>query len=471
MRNVLRAEYDQMLLLPACVEDWIAQEHPVRFIREVVAQTDLNALGIEQPNELEGGTCFDPSLLLSIWLYGYFRKVRSTRALERACREDLPFVWLSGNLKPDHNALWRFWNTNRQGLRRFFRHTVRLAMELDLVGFVVQAIDGTKLPALCAGRQSCSREHLERWLQRLEEQLAQLEAAMIQNHGEEVEPAVLPAAIQDKQRLRHQVQQALQKLEQDKSRRYCHPQEPEAVRVQVADGSNRFGYNAQASVDARAQVITAAQVEAQSNDLSLALPVEQLAFENSGRRSKQTMVDSGYCTLETIGQAEKLGLELYMPLLKAMEGGSDEPYHNSHFRYKADEDVVICPQGQELSFRKSRLRQGRQPVRIYRNGRACGRCEARALCTKARAGRAIDITGYEEAVERHRQRMSQPEARLHYRKRAAVVEPVFARIKQHGEFRRFTLRGLEGARTQWSMVCSGYNLQRIYAQWRRGAAA
>src|SRR6187431_3202174 len=97
MRNILRADYDQMLLLPASVEDWIGAQHPARFIREVVAQTPLAELGVQPPNEVEGGTCFGAELLLGVWLYGYFRKIRSTRALESACREDLGFVWLSGN--------------------------------------------------------------------------------------------------------------------------------------------------------------------------------------------------------------------------------------------------------------------------------------------------------------------------------------------------------------------------------------
>jgi transposase len=467
MRKLLQAEYDQMLLLPPSVEDWVGPEHAARFIREVVEQTDLRALGLKLPNEVEGGTCFGASLLLGVWLYGYFRKVRSTRALERACREDLAFVWLSGNHRPDHNALWRFWNTNREGLRGFFKHTVALAMEMDLVGFAVQAVDGTKLPAVCAARQSGNREYLQRLLERLEEQLAQQEAELVQSEESAAAPCEgLPEELQGKLTLRDKVRAALKTLE-GQGRRHVHPQEPEAVRLALAEGGNRFGYNAQVAVDARAQIITAHEVMAQSNDLNLALPMGQQACENTGRQSAQLMVDAGYCTAQTIGQAEAAGVCLLMPLPKAMEAPAHEPYHSSRFGHDESRDVVICPQGQTLPFRKQRLRHGSLKVRVYRNGKACHCCAAKAQCTRARAGRSIDITGYEAAVARHRERMRQPQAQHHYRRRAAVVEPVFARIKHHAQFRRFTLRGLDKARTQWALICSTANLQRLYTFWRQ----
>jgi transposase len=279
----------------------------------------------------------------------------------------------------------------------------------------------------------------------------------------------LPEPLHPKASLRHKVRQALERLE-EQERRYCHPQEPEAVRLNMPEGSNRFGYNAQLVVDDKAQIITAAEVVAQSNDLSLAMPMEQQSRDNTGASSRQLAIDSGYCTKATVSQAQARGLDLLMPLPKPMQGPASEPYHSSHFAYDEKRDVVICPQAQELSFKKERWRHG-QRVRQYRNGKACGACALRAQCTRARAGRSIDITGHEAALARHRERMKRPDAQGHYRRRAGVVEPVFARIKEHGEFRRFTLRGLQKVRVQWSMICSAANLKRLFSFWKQGLRA
>src|SRR4051812_41707138 len=137
--------------------------------------------------------------------------------------------------------------------------------------------------------------------------------------------------------------------------------------MNMPEGSNRFGYNAQVVVDDKAQIITAADLVAQSNDLSLAMPMEQQSRDNTGQSSRQLAVDGGYCTLATISEAHARGLDLLMPLPRPMQAPAEQPYHSSHFKYDKQRDVVICPQGQELSYRKERWRYGHK-VRQYRNG-------------------------------------------------------------------------------------------------------
>src|SRR5204863_6114765 len=112
---------------------------------------------------------------LQAWLYGYLRKVRSTRALENACREEMGFVWLTGNHQPDHNALCRFWHEHREGIRQLFRQSVQLALELNLVGLAVQALDGTKIAAAASGRGGFDLAHLQKLLARLDAQMAERE--------------------------------------------------------------------------------------------------------------------------------------------------------------------------------------------------------------------------------------------------------------------------------------------------------
>src|SRR5688572_21665261 len=129
MRRILRADFQEVHLLPAAVEDWLGAQHPARFIREFVESLDLSELGVTEPNPEEGGQCYASELLLSVWLYGYWRRVRTPRKLEDACRSDIGFIWLSGN----HHALWRFWNGNKLAVRNLFKKTVAVAIKLELV--------------------------------------------------------------------------------------------------------------------------------------------------------------------------------------------------------------------------------------------------------------------------------------------------------------------------------------------------
>ena len=113
MAQPITPDYGQQFLFPPALEDWVADDDPARFLREFVDQLDLPALGFAMPVAVEGRPPYHPSLLLKIWLYGYYHRIRSTRKLEIACREHLSLLWLTGLIQPDHNSLWRFWRDNR----------------------------------------------------------------------------------------------------------------------------------------------------------------------------------------------------------------------------------------------------------------------------------------------------------------------------------------------------------------------
>src|SRR5687768_9071462 len=85
-------DYGQQFLLPPALEDWVPKDHPARFLREFVDELDLRALGFAVPQSAEGRPPYAPSLLLKIWLFGYMTRVRSTRKLEAACRENLSLL-------------------------------------------------------------------------------------------------------------------------------------------------------------------------------------------------------------------------------------------------------------------------------------------------------------------------------------------------------------------------------------------
>ena len=303
MRQIIGAEYDQEFLLPPKVEDWVGPEHPARFVREFVWSQDWRKLGMDTVSREEGGPALDPRLLLSAWIYGYWQKIRSTRALERACREDMGFIWLTGNVRPDHNSLWRYWAARVEGLRQVFLQTVKVAMKLELVGMVVQAVDGTKLQAACNGHGSYNKQDLEKLLAELEKQLTEREKQIMQSSLEA--STMLPEALQEKQLLKARIQDAIKEIESGE-RKHVQPREPEAARMQC-EGRNRFAYNAQVVVDAKNQVILASEVTNEANDAKQLVRMVAQAQQASEPTPSAplTMADGGYANAQQLQSAQR----------------------------------------------------------------------------------------------------------------------------------------------------------------------
>ncbi len=143
----LTPDYSKTYMLPPTVEDWIAENHPARFIREFVDAINLEDYGFKGRKSEDGRPNYSNNMMLKIWLYSYYEKIYSSRQIERACRNQLPYIWLTTMHYPDHNTIWRFFKKHKGKLKKIFKHTVKVAVLNDMVGFVVQAVDGTKIKA------------------------------------------------------------------------------------------------------------------------------------------------------------------------------------------------------------------------------------------------------------------------------------------------------------------------------------
>src|SRR5262245_29548753 len=201
-----RADYRQQWLLPPAIEDWVGPDHPARFIREVVDALDLVALGFPQRVSFDGRPNYAADLLVKVWLYGYMNAIRSSRKLERAAREHMGVIWLTGNQAPDHNTLWRFWRDHRAPLRQVLKALSRMALRSGLIELVLHAVDGTKVVAQAAKAGVLTRE-------RLEKDLAVLDTA-IEEVMAEVDGNEARAGAGGGYRLPAQWQEAVQRREQ-----------------------------------------------------------------------------------------------------------------------------------------------------------------------------------------------------------------------------------------------------------------
>lgn len=156
------ADYGRTYLMPPALDDWIGPDHPARFVRSFVERFSSKEWQIEERRGGFGRPAYEEELLLKLWMYAYLRGIFSSRGVERACREMVPFMWLAGEHRPDHNTLRRFWTGHQRTIGRVFELGLDVSREMELVGLELQAVDGTKIQACGSPRSMTTREQLER---------------------------------------------------------------------------------------------------------------------------------------------------------------------------------------------------------------------------------------------------------------------------------------------------------------------
>ncbi len=464
----------QTWLFPPTLDELLPPDHPARFAAVFVDALDRDAwigLGIELDGEPVGAPAYHPRVLLSVWIYGFMTGVRSSRKLEGACRDQVPYLWLTGWQHPDHNTLWRFYQAHRQTMRQLFRRTVRTAVTVGLVDLAVQAVDGSKVAGNAAKDRTYDGEGLKRLLERTEAAIRDLEA---QNEtGGDPPPPHLPKELVRAERLQEQVKAALQRLAAEDGPERVNLTDPEAKLMKGRQGIVA-GYNLQAVVSpldvAGAQrpglLLTAMQTVMDEDDHAQLVPMLDLAEEMTGKRAGTTLADAGYHSGANVEACAKRSQVVVMP--EAQERAVKDPYHKEHFAYDADTDTYTCPKGQLLEFTGVKNRLGRAAVRVYRASKeVCRRCPAFGLCTRdQRQGRALEVGPHEGVLRLHRAWMATPEAKTAYRQRKELPEPVFGIIKEQMGARRFLLRGLANVQAEGMLLGTAFNLRTLWRVWR-----
>ena len=469
MSEPIHAQYEQLLLLPRNVEEWVGPQHVARFIRDFVDLLDLAALGFEVGGAGTGRPGDADELLLKVWLYGYLEKVRSSRRLEAACSERMGLIWLSGQQPPDHNTLWRFWQTHRGTLRQLFKQIVQLAAAADLVGVALHAVDGTKIAARASRHGVRSRATLAAVLTELDAAVDEVMAQVEATEAGAREGAVLPPEWQDTVRRRERLRELLGRLEAN-GQQSGQPSEPEA-RPMKTSGGTVPAYNAQLAVDAHSGLIVGQTVVTEPDDTYQLVRMIEQVETTLGQAAAQTVADAGYHAPAALAAAQARGYGVLVnesPQRAPAPGAPGTEYHAARFRYEVGRDVCICPRGEALAFAHSkRGRAHRGPVRVYR----CTRfrtCPVRWQCSRERGGRTVEIGAHHAVVVAQREARAVPANRARLRQRGAIVEGPIGIVKQVLEFRRWTVAGLENVRAQWTWVCAAFNLRKLYALWRHG---
>ena len=441
--NFLLCDRDQELLLPPSLREWLPGDHLAWFVLDAVDELDLSAFYAAYRGDGWGRAVFDPQMMVALLLYAYAVGERSSRGIERRCREDVAFRVITTNQIPDHATIARFRARHEQALAYTFVQVLALCAKAGLVSVGLVALDGSLLSGNASPGATRSYATIREEVERMLAQAAEADAAEDERLGD-ARGDELPAELSDPRSRRERLRRCKEQLEAEEADEQAAYQEnlawraawevehgrklagrkptppaaealaarkinttdPDTRLMKRAGGRSVQGYNAQV-VASPEQVIIAAQVTQSHNDS------DQLA----------PMVANAADTLRDAGIQEPIGIVL-----------ADGGYWNSPAITNVREqgiDVLIPTQNRRrIRPRTLSPRQGDEAQRI-------------------------------EAV------LSQPEGQALYRRRQQIVEPVFAHTKCIRRTDRFLRRGLSACQAEWQLIAATHNLLKL---WRAGLA-
>lgn len=449
------------MLLPECVEDYVAAEHPVRFLDAFVASLDLSALGfVKAVPSLTGRPPYDPADLLRLYLYGYLHRVRSSRRLEHECHRNLEVLWLMRKLAPDHKTIADFRKDNLAALRGVWREFTLLCQKLALFGGELIGIDGTKIAGVNSRDRNFNEAKLKERIAAADARIAEYLAALNSADAQESQhdTALSQDELQQKiaalkaQQTQHQAMRAQLKATGEKQLSLT---DPDARRMTTRQGTV-VGYNAQSAVDAKHKLIAAADVTSEVTDHHQLAPMAQQARENLSLATLEVVADSGYCDNDEVRQCIEANITPYVPKPDTSANTKAGLFGKSAFIYDAAKDEYHCPGGAVLNYRFSTREKDRE-LRYYRT-KACRHCPIKTQCTRDRDKRTITREAHEHLMDEMAARLTGSPAKM--RQRKALCEHPFGTMKRAWGFNHFLMKGLAKVRTEWSLITLAYNLRR-----------
>jgi transposase len=446
-RKFKTADYDAMLDVKVSLGDALPPDHLARFIVDVISQLDLNP--IYQQYSEEGAPPYAPELLLGLIVYGYATGVFSSRKIERATHESLPFRFIAGNMHPDHDTVASFRKQFLGEIQTLFVQVLLVAQEMGYLSLGNISLDGSKIHADASKSKAVSYKrllaieaHLQAQVKELfvlaetadasavpegmvvedeiawrEERLARLaEAKAVLETRAQARYEAEQAEYEEKKRQREE--KAAKKGQKPRGRKPKPPTagprdkdqynftDPESRIMKNAnnDGFDQH-YNVQVAVDQDSRLIVAPALSNHTTDRQEALPTVDAIPAGLGR-PEAAALDNGYWSPDNVEGLLQRGIEPYIAT------GRD-PHHGSWQAY---------------------FRQNPQPP-----AEDTSAMEKMAYKLRTEIGRAV------------------------YRLRKSTVEPVIGIIKEVLGFRQFSLRGLSAAAGEWTLVCLAFNLKRLHA--------
>ncbi|NOQ91247.1 MAG: IS1182 family transposase [Flavobacteriaceae bacterium] len=446
----------QAVLIPETIEQLIAENNPVRFIDAFVNSLAVVDFGFKDIRlNKNGRPPFHPKDLLKLYIYGYLNKIRSSRALEKECKRNIELMWLIKGLVPDHNTISNFRRDNPKAIKKVFRATVSIAKNLNLIGGILLAGDGTKLRAQNSKKNNYNQKKIDRHLAYIENKLAEYCKALETADGDNKK--VIETKI-DKQNKHKAQYKAIEKQLKETGDKQVSTSDPESRQLVIRGVVTEVCYNVQSTVDEKFKLPIDYQVTNNNDKRAMTSMVEN-AIEIVGNNTFNAIFDKGYYTAEEIHKTQKLGVTTHVCVPNPASHAPDKAYDVSQFIYNKEQDNYTCPAKQTLKTNGNWYQKKSYRVKQYKT-KNCKNCPVKNLCTKAKYQKIIERHQYAEALEINKQNIANnPEI---YDQRQAIVEHPFGTMKRQWGFDYIiTKKSMKRASADVGLIFIAYNLKRI----------
>jgi transposase/IS5 family transposase len=395
-------EPDQAWLLPPSVKDVLGEDHLCFFIHQVVERLDLNPFAAAYRGE--GQRPYAPALMVKVWLYAYCLQVTSSRRLEQRIREDMAFRFLAGGQTPDHWTLNAFRTRHRRAINDLFLQVVEVARGLGMGRLGHVAIDSTRVHANAARRRTETEKELRQRLAAMRRMIRRWQQQCDAADPNE-EPGTRVKSDVPKH-LEEQVAATREKLRKLRKlgARQLSVTDPDSRFLHQSGGGFVLGYTVDLAVSDDHLIVGQRTTQAVSDSDSL-LPMVKQVEATCGERPAEVSADSAFFSVQNLQQLERWGMEGYVP------------------------DAHLAGE----------LQQRRGPLKTLADS---------------------------PVHRRMRDKLRSPAGQARYRRRQALVEPVFGVLKEQRGLRRLRLRGLSKVAAEVALYCTAFNLTRLWrSQW------
>ncbi|QYD68773.1 IS1182 family transposase [Paraburkholderia edwinii] len=463
-RFVEGADRNQVTLLPECLDDFIAEDNPIRIVDAFVEELELASLGFEGATPATTGRpSYHPTVLLKIYIYGYLNRVQSSRRLERECQRNVELMWLTGRLAPDFKTIAEFRRSNGEGIRNVCRRFVMICRDLKLFTQAVVAIDSSKFKAVNSRDQNFTPNKIERRQEQIEQSIQRyLDALETADRTQPPEVEAKTDRLREKiQTLREQMRdldRAATLLNNLPEKQVSLTDPDSRSMISQAKGTGVVGYNVQVAVDSRHHLIVTHEVTNIGSDRAQLSPMAKAARDAMGKKKIKALADRGYFSAPEIKACDDVGIAALVPKTQTSSAKADGRFDRADFIYIAKDDQYLCPAGQRAIYRFSSVERSNQmTLRTYWSS-ACPRCPMKSQCTPADY-RRIRRWEHEAVLEAMQYRLDRQLDAMTIRRR--TVEHVFGTIKHWMGSTHFQMRGLGHVATEMSLHVLTYNFKRI----------
>lgn len=495
---------NQLMLLPPSLEEMIAPNHPVRVVHQVIEQIDIQPI---MSTYKGGGTSsYHPKMLLKILVYGYLSNIYSSRKLENALKENIPFIWLAGMRKPDHNTINRFRSDRlKDVLKTVFSQVVLLLAESGHVDLKEVYTDGTKLEAnankytfvwgnaIKTNKEKMARQLEELWAysqqvakEELDQQVPDFTAINPEQVAQTIEQ--IDTALQGKP-VNKKVKQKLNYAKRSWPAKLAEYEQKQAILGErnsysktdtdatfmrmkddhMQNGQLKPGYNLQISTNE--QIIIHYSIHQKPTDTTTFMPHFNEFKKLYNQLPQSITADAGYGSEENYEYSETEEITAYIKYnyfhkeQKQDRCKADNIKNISNLHHNKEQDTYYCPMGQPMERTGSRNRTTSngypQSYALYQT-KNCHNCPLRGRCHDQKGNRIISVNHrLNELKAQAKARLLSPEGIKHRKQRPCDVEAVFGNVKQNKGFKRFMLRGLDKVEIEMGLVALAHNLAKV----------